>query len=174
MEFGPRALGNRSLLADPRDPAMRDVLNRKVKHREDFRPFAPSVLEEHAHEWFDLGRASTSYEYMLFACPVRPGRLDAIPAVVHQDGTARVQVVRRAANPMFHALLRRFADRTGVPMVLNTSFNDSEPIVCSPRDALNTFAATGIDALVLGDVHVRRTVHDAQQASDERAALTNA
>jgi carbamoyltransferase len=171
MEFGPRALGNRSLLADPRDPATREVLNRKVKHREDFRPFAPSVLEEQADEWFDLGRASTSYEYMLFACPVRPGRRGAIPAVVHADGTARVQVVRRAANPRFHELIRRFAERTGVPLVLNTSFNDSEPIVCSPRDALNTFAATRIDALVMGDVHVRRAVLEADAAPHDRTAL---
>ena len=171
MEFGPRALGNRSLLADPRDPAMREVLNRKVKHREDFRPFAPSVLEEDADEWFDLGRASTSYEYMLFACPVRPGRRGAIPAVVHADGTARIQVVRRAANPRFHELIRRFAERTGVPLVLNTSFNDSEPIVCSPRDALNTFAATRIDALVMGDVHVRRAVLETDAAPHDRTAL---
>ncbi len=122
MELGPRALGNRSLLADPRDPGMRETLNRKVKHREDFRPFAPSVLAEQAAAWF----------------------------------TARVQTVDVADNPRYHRVISAFADLTGVPMVLNTSFNDSEPIVCSPVDALRTFRSTRIDAVVLGDYLVER------------------
>jgi carbamoyltransferase len=152
MEFGPRALGNRSLLADPRRPDTRAILNRRVKHREDFRPFAPSVLAEHADEWFDVGSHLASHEYMLFACPAKADRRDRIPAVLHLDGTARVQIVPRTANPRFHELISRFFERTGVPIVLNTSFNDSEPIVCTPAHAIATFRKTGIDALFMGDI----------------------
>src|SRR4029077_16523566 len=143
MEFGPRALGNRSLLADPRRPDTRAILNRRVKHREDFRPFAPAVLAEHADEWFEIGPHLASHEYMLFACPTKPGRRERIPAVIHQDGTARVQLVRREANPRFHELISRFFARTGVPLVLNTSFNVSEPIVCTPAHAIATFRKAG-------------------------------
>jgi carbamoyltransferase len=156
MEFGPRALGNRSLLADPRDPRSREILNSKVKHRESFRPFAPSVLAEHAAGWFDLSRASDSYAYMLFACPAHAERAPFVPAVIHIDGTSRVQLVTREVNPLFHRLISHFHARTGIPMVLNTSFNDSEPIVCTPDDAINTFLATRIDALVLGNYLVCR------------------
>jgi len=152
MEFGPRALGNRSLLADPRRPDTRAILNRRVKHREDFRPFAPSVLAERADEWFEIGSPSASHEYMLLACPTRLAYRDRIPAVVHHDGTARVQLVRHEANPRFHDLISRFFTRTGVPLVLNTSFNDNEPIVCTPSDAITTFRSTGIDALFMGDI----------------------
>lgn len=152
MEFGPRALGNRSLLADPRRPDTRAILNQRVKHREDFRPFAPSVLAEQAEAWFDLGPPSPSQEFMLFACPTKPGRAARIPAVVHEDGTARVQIVRQAANPRYHALISRFFERTGVPLVLNTSFNDSEPIVCTPAHAIATFRGAGLDALFMGDI----------------------
>jgi len=153
MEFGPRALGNRSLLADPRRPDMRTILNQKVKHREDFRPFAPSVLAEHADEWFEIGGAhSTSHGFMLFACGVKPEQRSRIPAVVHQDGTARVQLVSRDLNPDFHELISCFFARTGVPCVVNTSYNDSEPIVCTPMDAIVTFRKSGIDALFMGDV----------------------
>lgn len=151
MEFGPRALGNRSLLADPRRPDTRAILNRRVKHREDFRPFAPSVLAEHAQDWFDLGPIMQSHEFMLFACPALPGKAEKIPAVIHEDGTARVQIVRRAANPRYHALISHFHARTGVPLVLNTSFNDSEPIVCTPAHAITTFRGAGLDALLMGD-----------------------
>jgi carbamoyltransferase len=152
MEFGPRALGNRSLLADPRRPDMRNILNQKVKHREDFRPFAPSVMAEHADEWFAVGAHSASHEFMLFAPEVKVERRARIPAVVHQDGTARVQLVSRELNPRFHELLTCFFEKTGVPMVVNTSFNDSEPIVCTPTDAIVTFRKSGIDALVMEDV----------------------
>jgi carbamoyltransferase len=152
MEFGPRALGNRSLLADPRRPDMRNILNQMVKHREDFRPFAPSVLAERADEWFELGTHSRSHEFMLFASAVRPGRRDRIPAVLHHDGSARVQLVRRESNPRFHELISCFFARTGVPLVINTSFNDSEPIVCTPTDAIVTFRKSGIDALFMDDV----------------------
>ncbi|WP_036283211.1 carbamoyltransferase C-terminal domain-containing protein [Methylocystis sp. ATCC 49242] len=154
MEFGPRALGNRSLLADPRRPDTRAILNRRVKHREDFRPFAPSVLAEHAEEWFDIGPPSASHEYMLFACAAKPGRADRIPAVIHEDGSARVQIVRRASNPRYHALISHFYERTGVPLVLNTSFNDSEPIVCTPAHAIATFRGAGLDALFMGDIRL--------------------
>jgi carbamoyltransferase len=154
MEFGPRALGNRSLLADPRRPDMRNILNQKVKHREDFRPFAPSVLAEHADEWFEVGAHLTSHEFMLFACGVKTGQRDRIPAVVHQDGSARVQLVRRESNPRFHELISCFFARTGVPLVINTSFNDSEPIVCTPTDAIVTFRKSGIDALFMDDVYL--------------------
>jgi carbamoyltransferase len=152
LEFGPRALGNRSLLADPRRPDMRDILNQKVKHREDFRPFAPSVLAEHADEWFEIGARSASHEFMLFACPVHADKRDLIPAVVHKDGSARVQIVSRKSNPRFHELISRFFAKTGVPLVVNTSFNDSEPIVCAPTDAIVTFRKSGIDALFMDDL----------------------
>jgi carbamoyltransferase len=152
MEFGPRALGNRSLLADPRRPEMRNILNQKVKHREDFRPFAPSVMAEHADDWFETGKHSASHEFMLFAPRVKSDRRDRIPAIVHQDGTARVQLVSRKSNPRFHELISAFHARTGVPVVINTSFNDSEPIVCTPMDAIVTFRKSGIDALVMDDV----------------------
>jgi carbamoyltransferase len=152
MEFGPRALGNRSLLADPRRPEMRNILNQKVKHREDFRPFAPSVLAEHADEWFEVGVHSASHAFMLFAPEVKPEQRDRIPAVVHKDGTARVQLVSRKSNPRFHELISAFFAKTGVPLVVNTSFNDSEPIVCTPTDAIVTFRKSGIDALFMDDV----------------------
>jgi carbamoyltransferase len=152
MEFGPRALGNRSLLADPRRPDMRNILNQMVKHREDFRPFAPSVMAEHADEWFEIGAHTKSHEFMLFASAVKPGLRDRIPAVLHHDGTARLQLVRPESNPRFHELLSCFHQRTGVPMVVNTSFNDSEPIVCTPADAIVTFRKSGIDALFMENV----------------------
>jgi carbamoyltransferase len=152
MEFGPRALGNRSLLADPRRPDMRNILNRMVKHREDFRPFAPSVLAEHADAWFEVGAHTTSHEFMLFACGVKPELRNRIPAVLHKDGSARVQLVRRESNPRFHELISCFFERTGVPLVVNTSLNDSEPIVCTPTDAIVTFRKSGIDALFMEDV----------------------
>lgn len=156
MEFGPRALGNRSLLGDPRTPDTREHINHKVKHREAFRPFGPSVLAERAGEWFELGRLSPSYEYMLFACPVRRERWSAIPAVVHVDGTSRIQVVHRERNPRYHELIREFDRLTGVPLVLNTSFNDREPITCSPDHAAATFMGTRIDALVMDEFLVVR------------------
>jgi carbamoyltransferase len=154
MEFGPRALGNRSLLADPRRPDMRHILNQKVKHREDFRPFAPSVMAEHADEWFEVGAHLTSHDFMLFAPAVKAAQRDRIPAVVHQDGTARVQLVSRESNQRFHELISCFHARTGVPLVINTSFNDSEPIVCTPTDAIVTFRKSGIDALFMDDVYL--------------------
>ena len=152
IKFGPRALGKGSLLADPRRPDMRNILNQKLKHREDFRPFVPSVMAEHANDWFDVGPHLTSHEFMLFACGVEAWQRDRIPAVLHRDGSARVQLVSGKSNPRFHALLSCFFAQTGVPLVVNTSFNDSEPIVCTPTDAIVTFRKSGIDALFMDDI----------------------
>jgi len=147
MEFGPRALGNRSILGNPCNPRMQDILNQRIKKRESFRPFAPAVLEEHAGEYFDLLDDSP---FMLLAPRVRSEVRDRIPAVTHVDGTARVQAVRRATNPRLWSLIRAFGDITGVPMLVNTSFNQrGEPIVCTPDDALNCFKSSGMDALVM-------------------------
>jgi carbamoyltransferase len=151
-EHGPRALGHRSIVADPRRPEMKDILNDRVKHREPFRPFAPAVLAEHAAEYFVIDRPSP---FMLFAVPAR--RPHEIPAVVHVDGTARVQTVDRETNPEFYDLIAAFRDITGVPVILNTSFNlKGEPIVESPRDALRSFLASEMDALALGDAWVTK------------------
>ena len=160
LEFGPRALGNRSLLANPRRAEVRDELNRRIKHRETFRPFAASILEEEAANWFefpcDRRGASASRELMLLAYPVCPQQADRIPAVVHYDGTSRLQTVNRDRSPLYHALVSRFRDLTGIPMVLNTSLNDQEPLAASPADALATFVRSRIDALFLGDHFVQR------------------
>lgn len=149
MEFGPRSLGARSILADPRDPAIRDRVNEKVKRRESFRPFAPVVISEKAAEWFDLkGQESP---FMLFAVPVLERRRAQIPAVTHMDGSARVQTLARESHPLFHDLLESFGERTGCPVLLNTSFNvRGEPIVCTPQDAFRCFMRSGLDALVMG------------------------
>jgi carbamoyltransferase len=147
-ELGARALGSRSILADPRHPATRDVLNTRIKHREFFRPFAPAVPAEHTNSWFDLDQDSP---YMLFAPQVRSERRDQLGAVTHVDGTARVQTVDAGVHPAFHRLISRFGELTGVPVVLNTSFNDSEPIVESPAHAVATFCHTDLDALVFSD-----------------------
>jgi carbamoyltransferase len=148
MEFGPRALGARSILASPVHAEMQAKLN-EIKDREDFRPVAPVVLEEEAGEWFD-GRGLVS-PFMLFVHDVKPDKVDKIPAVRHVDGTARIQTVRREQNPLYHDLLKAFQRRTGVPVLVNTSFNTrGEPIVCTPRDAIECFWSTPLDALVIG------------------------
>jgi len=147
MEFGPRALGGRSILADPRDPKMRDTLNMKIKFREGFRPFAPSVLLDKASEWFEIGCDSP---YMLLVAQVREGKR-TIPAVTHVDNSARLQTVTRAEAPLYYDLIREFERLTGVPILINTSFNvRGEPIVCTPRDAYLCFMRTNMDQLVLG------------------------
>lgn len=149
MEFGPRALGSRSILADPTRPEMKDLLNRYVKHREDFRPFAPSCLEERAGEYFADCRSSP---FMLFVYPVRPEMQARVPAITHVDGTARVQTVSRAVSPRYYRMIEAFEKLRGVPMVLNTSFNVmGEPIVNTPADAVRCFYSTGMDALAIGD-----------------------
>jgi len=153
-EFGPRALGNRSLIADPRKPEMKDILNSRVKHRQAFRPFAPIVLAERMKEIFEGDEDSP---FMLIAKPVRPEWRDRIPAIVHVDGTARVQTVREATNPMLYRLLKEFEALTGVPVLINTSFNiKGEPIVETPQDAVNCFLTTGIDHLVIHDTVVSK------------------
>jgi carbamoyltransferase len=148
MEFGPRSLGNRSIVCDPRSPSMKDTLNRRIKHREPFRPFAPSVLAERTGEWFEQDAPSP---FMTMAYRVRPGRRRMIPAVTHEDGTARLQTVDREVNPRYHALISAFDRLTGVPVVLNTSFNENEPICCRPQEAVATFLRTRMDLLALGN-----------------------
>jgi len=148
MEWGPRALGGRSILADPRRPEMKDVLNRCVKHREGFRPFAPAVLAERAADYFECDHPSP---FMLFVYPVKADKRKEIPAVTHVDGSARVQTVTRAENVLFWEMIKEFERLTGVPMVLNTSFNvDGEPIVCTPTDAIRCFFGSGLDYLAMG------------------------
>ncbi|MEX1026209.1 MAG: carbamoyltransferase C-terminal domain-containing protein [Planctomycetota bacterium] len=168
-EFGPRALGNRSILADPRRRDMRDRLNSRIKLRESFRPFAPSVLAEHAAEWFDLGRRRSEHDvpFMERVVRVQPNRRDEIPAVTHADGTSRIQTVPAGRRDLFRRLLEVFAARTGVPMLLNTSFNENEPIVLEPSEALDCFLRTRMDALVLGDKLILRPT--ALQADPDRA-----
>jgi carbamoyltransferase len=147
MEFGPRALGNRSILVDPRRAEMTDVLNARVKRREPFRPFAPSVLEGATGRYFARSEPSP---FMLMTYPVRPDKVDEIPAPTHVDGTGRLQTVRRDQNARFHDLLAAFESKTGVPVLLNTSFNENEPICCTPEEAVETFRRTKMDVLVLG------------------------
>jgi len=153
MEWGPRALGNRSLLADPRREDMRELINAKVKFREPFRPFAPAVLEEQAADYFDVSGPSP---FMQFTCEVLPSAKGVLPAVTHVDGTARIQTVDRQSNRMFRMLLEAFGRKTGVPVLLNTSFNVQEPIVCTPEDAIQCFLRTQVDWLVLGNLLVAR------------------
>lgn len=148
-EFGPRALGNRSILADPRNPDTKDILNKRVKFREHFRPFAPAVLWEHQTEYFKL---NIQNPYMLIVKDVREDKRSIIPAVTHVDGTGRIQTVTKEYNGPFYALISRFNELTGVPVVLNTSFNiKGEPIVESPEDAVKCFTGTQIDCLAIGD-----------------------
>ena len=157
-EFGPRALGNRSIIADPRTAEMKDKLNRRVKHRQAFRPFAPIVLADRAQDVFEGAEESP---YMLLVKRVRPQWRDKVPAIVHVDGTARVQTVRREHNERLYRLLEQFASLTGVPVLLNTSFNvKGEPMVETPEDAIKCFLGTGIDYLVLDDfVMAKRRSH---------------
>ncbi len=154
MEFGPRALGHRSIVADPRRAAMKDVLNARIKHRESFRPFAPSVLAEATGDWYDQDYTSP---FMVLIYNTLPEKRGEIPAVDHVDGTGRVQTVERDVSPRYYGLIEEFARQTGVPVVLNTSFNEDEPIVRTPAEALDTFLRTHMDVLVLGNLVVRRT-----------------
>ncbi len=154
MELGPRALGNRSILANPCNPRMKDIVNKKVKHREAFRPFAPAVLKEHAKEFFELGKDAP---YMIYTTFVKKEKQKIIPAVTHVDGTARPQTVDKEINPRFYKLIREFSKLIGVPVLLNTSFNvRGEPIVCNIEDAYNCFKKTGIDVLVAGKCIVEK------------------
>lgn len=157
MEWGPRALGNRSILADARRDDMKDIVNHAVKLREGFRPFAPACLRDHVQSWFDMTGLNGESPHMLYVVPVHADKRTAIPAVTHVDGSARVQTVAAADNPAFYALLAAFYKLTGVPLLLNTSFNvKGEPIVNTPAEAIRCFLNTGIDMLVLGDVVVEK------------------
>jgi carbamoyltransferase len=153
MEWGPRALGNRSILCDPRRADMQEILNRKIKRRESFRPFAPSILRERVGEWFE-----TDYDvpFMLQVYQIREERRARIPAVTHVNGSGRLQTVTASQNPRYHRLIAAFEAATGVPLVLNTSFNENEPVVCRPEEALECFLRTRMDLLVIGDRVVRR------------------
>lgn len=153
MEFGARALGNRSLLADPRRADMREIINLKIKFREKFRPFAPSILEEHVGAYFEIDEPSPFMERVL---PIRPEQRAAIPAVTHVDGSGRLQSVSRRTNPLYWELIERFRQRTGVPMLLNTSLNENEPIVRTPEEAVSCFQRTAMDMIVLGDLAIER------------------
>jgi len=147
MEFGARALGNRTLLADPRRSDMRDIINLRIKFRERFRPFAPSILEEHVADWFEVDEPAP---YMEKVFPIRPERRGQIPAVTHVDGSGRLQTVSRCTCPLYHRLISCFFKKTGVPILLNTSLNENEPIVRTPSEAIRCFLRTDMDALVLG------------------------
>ncbi len=189
MEFGPRALGNRSILGDPRSSVMQKTLNLKVKFRESFRPFAPSVLAEHVAEWFELNEASP---YMLLVAPVKSSRCmpiseenkklfgidklnltrSEIPAVTHVDYSARVQTVHEQTNPRYYQLLKAFERRTGCPMLVNTSFNvRGEPIVATPQDAFRCFMGSGIEVLVIGNCLLRKELQNTALANDYTSAF---
>jgi carbamoyltransferase len=148
MEWGPRALGNRSILADSRRADMKDVLNSRIKHRENFRPFAPSILLETVGEYFDQDYPDP---FMVKVYNVRPEKRADIPAVTHVDGSGRLQTVAKEHAPRYWALINEFGSKTGVPVVLNTSFNENEPIVCNPREAIQCFLRTRMDALAIGN-----------------------
>ena len=153
MEFGPRALGNRSIVVDPRRPDMKEILNARIKKREPFRPFAPSILEDRVAEYFEQTHPAPS---MLMVYQIKPEKRAAIPAVTHVDGSGRLQTVSREANPLYYDLIREFDRITGVPVVLNTSFNEDEPIVCTPDQAMDCFQRTRMDVLFLGNYMVER------------------
>jgi len=153
MEFGPRSLGHRSLLADPRDPGMKDRINERIKRRESFRPFAPSVLAEKIQEYFPEAQPDP---FMLFAYPARAGYLEKIPAVLHADGTGRLQAVRAEVEELYWKLIHAFESRTGIPILLNTSFNEREPIVCRPEEAIDCFQRNAVDCLAIGPFWVER------------------
>jgi len=153
MEWGPRALGNRSIVCDPRRADMKDILNLKIKRRESFRPFAPSIIREAVSEWFE-----TDYDvpFMLQVYQIREEKRHVIPAVTHVNGSGRLQTVTEEQNPRYYRLIKAFESIAGVPTVLNTSFNENEPVVCTPEEALACFLRTKMDVLVMNDFFVER------------------
>jgi len=157
MEWGPRALGNRSILGDPRRSDMKDILNLKIKRRESFRPFAPSVLEETVEQWFEQ---DAPVPFMMQVFQIRQEQRHRIPAVTHVGGSGRLQTVSASTNARYHQLISEFYRLTGVPMVLNTSFNENEPVVCYPEEALACFLRTKMDLLVLENILIRRVGND--------------
>ena len=154
MEWGPRALGNRSILGDPRNPNMKDILNLKIKKRESFRPFAPSIMREFVKDWFET---DDDVPFMMKVYQIRKGKRDLIPAVTHVDGSGRLQTVKNETNEKYYNLINEFYNITNVPILLNTSFNENEPIVCKPEEALDCFLRTKMDVLVLENYLVSRT-----------------
>jgi len=148
MEWGPRALGNRSIVSDPRRADMKAILNAKIKRRESFRPFAPSVLEEAVTDWFE---EDDDVPFMMQVFQIREDKRPLIPAVTHVDGSGRLQTVYQRTNPRYHRLIESYRDLTGIPMVLNTSFNENEPVVCEPKEALDCFLRTRMDVLIMGE-----------------------
>ncbi len=169
MEFGARALGNRSLIADPRRTDMRDIINLRIKFREKFRPFAPSILEEFVGEWFEINEPTP---YMEKVFPIRKEKHSIIPAVTHVDGSGRLQTVSKKTNPLYHALITRFHEKTGVPILLNTSLNENEPIVRTPAEAISCFLRTDMDVLVLGNTLINRHDVDFPQHLRKRIELS--
>jgi carbamoyltransferase len=153
LEWGPRALGNRSILGDPRRADMKDILNLKIKRRESFRPFAPSILRDAVKDWFET---DGDVPFMMQVFRIRPEKRKQIPAVTHVDGSGRLQTVTWAGNSRYARLIETFGDITGVPIVLNTSFNENEPVVCKPEEAIDCFLRTRMDVLVLGDSFIER------------------
>ena len=190
MEFGPRALGNRSILGDARSPAMQSLLNLKVKYRESFRPLAPSVLREDVKDWFEIDAdspymllvadvqdrlriAMTAEQQKLFGIDKLNVPRSEIPAVTHVDYSARIQTVHAETNPRYHALISAFKERTGCPVIVNTSFNiRGEPIVCTPEDAFRCFMGTEIEVLVVGDCFLRKEDQNEQLRQDYRRNFT--
>ena len=154
MEWGPRALGNRSILADPRNPDIKNILNIKIKRRESFRPFAPSILVDFVNEWFEI---NSEVPYMSEVYPVRSDKRSILPAITHVDGTGRLQTVKKSENKKYYDLISKFNELTSVPVLLNTSFNENEPIVRTPQEALNCFLRTNMDVLVLGNWMIKRS-----------------
>jgi carbamoyltransferase len=157
LEWGPRALGNRSIVCDPRRADMKDILNLKIKRRESFRPFAPSILREAVPEWFET---DDDVPFMMEVFQIREEKRSRVPAVTHVDGSGRLQTVHRNTNPRYYQLIETFATQTGVPILLNTSFNENEPVVCRPEEALDCFLRTKMDLLVLGNWMVVRNSAD--------------
>jgi carbamoyltransferase len=153
MEWGPRALGNRSILCDPRRSDMKAILNAKIKRRESFRPFAPSILEEAVSDWFE---ETDAVPFMMQVFQIREEKRSFIPAVTHVDGSGRLQTVSKNSNPRYHFLINSFRELSGVPILLNTSFNENEPVVCKPQEALDCFLRTKMDVLVMGDTMITR------------------
>jgi carbamoyltransferase len=166
MEFGPRALGNRSILADPRRKDMKEILNSRIKYREPFRPFCPSILAERASEYFETDYPSP---FMVMAYKIKPKQRERIPAVTHGDGTGRLQTVEREVNPRYWKLIHKFEEATGVPVLLNTSFNENEPIVQTPAQAIDCFLRTQMDVLSIGDFILYK--EENVRLSENRAAF---
>ena len=153
MEWGPRALGNRSILADARNPKIKEIINSKIKRRESFRPFAPSILREFTKEWFEIDK---EVPFMSEVYSILKNKRDILPGITHVDGTGRLQTVSKKENEKFYKLIQKFYEKTNVPIILNTSFNENEPIVQSPQEAINCFIRTNMDVLIIENWIIKR------------------